>query len=174
MRRTSAPCRSIWGGAATRHASTATSRPDPSARNRYNVTPSTPSSGWWSAGPSPSWTSLGERLDRLGTHVITRCNLTILLEPGQEHLAAFYRDHRVELVGSLPHYQEDLVDRLRGAGVFQKSLEALRRLNRVGYGEPGSGLRLNLMYNPAGAYLPPEQGASVSYTHLTLPTNREV
>jgi radical SAM/Cys-rich protein len=65
----------------------------------------------------------------------------------------------VELVGSLPYYQEDLVDRLRGEGVFQKSLEALRRLNRLGYGQPASELRLNLMFNPAGAYLPPEPGA---------------
>ena len=107
---------------------------------------------------NPHYEYLVERLDSLGTHILTRCNLTILLEPGQEHLAEFYRDHRVELVGSLPYYQEDLVDRLRGKGVFQKSLEALRRLNRVGYGEADSGLRLNLMYNPAGAYLPPEQG----------------
>ena len=100
-----------------------------------------------------------QRLDQSGTQILTRCNLTVLLEPGHEHLAEFYRDHRVELVCSLPYYQEELVDRLRGAGVFRKSLEALRRLNRVGYGEPGSDLKLNLMYNPAGAYLPPEQGA---------------
>ena len=72
-------------------------------------------------------------------HILTRCNLTILLEPGKEHLPEFFRDHRVELVCSLPYYQEDLVDRLRGPGVFQKSLEALRRLNRVGYGATGLG-----------------------------------
>ena len=92
----------------------------------------------------------------MGIHILTRSNLTVLLEPGKEHLAEFYRDHRVELVCSLPYYQADLVDRLRGEGVFQKSLEALRRLNRLGYGEPDSGLRLHLMYNPGGAYLPPE------------------
>jgi radical SAM/Cys-rich protein len=108
---------------------------------------------------NPHYERLVERLDQAGTHILTRCNLTILLEDGKEHLPEFYRDHRVELVGSLPYYQEDLVDRLRGPGVFQKSLEALRRLNRIGYGEPGSDLRLNLMYNPAGAYLPPEQEA---------------
>ncbi len=108
---------------------------------------------------NPHYEYLVERLDQSGAHIITRTNLTILLEPGQEHLAEFYRDHRVELVCSLPYYQEDLVDRLRGAGVFQKSLSALRRLNRLGYGQPESGLKLNLMYNPAGAYLPPEQGA---------------
>ena len=116
------------------------------------MTPSTPSSGWRNAGPSPPWTSPAGRRNSipitstwwsgwtdLGTHILTRSNLTILLEPGKEHLPEFYRDHRVELVCSLPYYQEDLVDRLRGAGVFQKSLEALRRLNRLGYGEPGLG-----------------------------------
>ncbi|MBM4302087.1 MAG: radical SAM/Cys-rich domain protein [Deltaproteobacteria bacterium] len=108
---------------------------------------------------NPHFEYLVDRLDRSGTHILARSNLTILLEPGKERLAEFYRDHRVELVCSLPYYQEDLVDRLRGKGVFQKSLEALRRLNRLGYGEPDSGLRLNLMYNPAGAYLPPEPGA---------------
>ncbi len=107
---------------------------------------------------NPHYEYLVERLDQGGTHILTRCNLTILLEPGKEHLPEFFRDHRVELVCSLPYYQEDLVDRLRGTGVFQKSLNALRRLNRVGYGESPD-LRLNLMYNPAGAYLPPEEGA---------------
>ena len=89
---------------------------------------------------NPHYEYLVEQLDRLGTHILTRSNLTVLLEPGKEHLPEFYREHRVELVCSLPYYQEDSVDRLRGTGVFQKSLEALRRLNRVGYGEPGSGL----------------------------------
>ena len=108
---------------------------------------------------NPHYEYLVERLDQAGTHILTRCNLTILLEPGKEHLPEFFRDHRLELVCSLPYFQADLVDRLRGAGVFEKSLEALRRLNRVGYGEPDSDLRLNLMYNPAGAYLPPDQEA---------------
>jgi radical SAM/Cys-rich protein len=108
---------------------------------------------------NPHFEYLVTRLDQAGAHILSRCNLTVLLEPGKEHLPEFYRDHRVELVCSLPYYQEDLVDRLRGAGVFQKSLEALRRLNRVGYGEVDSDLKLNLMYNPAGAYLPAEQGA---------------
>ncbi|MCK9375175.1 MAG: arsenosugar biosynthesis radical SAM protein ArsS [Syntrophobacterales bacterium] len=106
---------------------------------------------------NPHYEYLVERLDQEGTHILTRCNLTILLEPGKEHLPEFFRDHRVELVCSLPYYQEDPVDRLRGAGVFQKSLEALRRLNRLGYGESPD-LRLNLMYNPAGAFLPPAEG----------------
>ncbi len=106
---------------------------------------------------NPHYEELVERLDEAGTQILTRCNLTILLEPGKEHLPEFFRDHRVELVCSLPYYQEDPVDRLRGAGVFQKSLDALRRLNRAGYGESPD-LRLNLMYNPAGAYLPPAEG----------------
>jgi radical SAM/Cys-rich protein len=106
---------------------------------------------------NPHYEYLVERLDQVGAHILTRCNLTILLEPGKEHLPDFYREHRVELVCSLPYYQEDLVDRLRGTGVFHKSLEALRRLNRVGYGESDSDLKLHLMYNPAGAYLPPAQ-----------------
>ncbi|MFI5355324.1 MAG: DUF3641 domain-containing protein, partial [Desulfobaccales bacterium] len=80
-------------------------------------------------------------------------------EPGFDHLPEFFRDHRVELVCSLPYFQEDPVDRLRGPGVFRKSLEALRRLNRVGYGVRDSDLQLHLMFNPAGAYLPPEQAA---------------
>lgn len=108
---------------------------------------------------NPHYEYLVERLAQAGTHILSRCNLTILLEPGKEHLPEFFRDHRLELVCSLPYFQEDLVDRLRGAGVFEKSLEALRRLNRVGYGESDSDLRLNLMYNPAGAYLPPDQEA---------------
>jgi radical SAM/Cys-rich protein len=107
---------------------------------------------------NPHFEALVDRLHRLGVHILTRCNLTVLLEPGKEHLPGFFRDRGVELVCSLPYFQEDLVDRLRGAGVFQKSLEALRRLNRVGYGQADSGLKLHLMYNPAGAYFPPEQG----------------
>ena len=107
---------------------------------------------------NPYYEYLVERLDQSGTHIINRSNLTILLEPGMEHLGEFYRDHRVELVCSLPYYQEEVVDRVRGAGVFQKSLEALRRLNRLGYGQPDSDLKLSLMSNPAGAFLPPEPG----------------
>jgi radical SAM/Cys-rich protein len=108
---------------------------------------------------NPHYEYLVEHLAQAETHILSRCNLTVLLEPGKEHLPDFFREHRLELVCSLPYFQADLVDRLRGAGVFEKSLEALRRLNRVGYGEPDSDLRLNLMYNPAGAYLPPDQAA---------------
>jgi radical SAM/Cys-rich protein len=92
-----------------------------------------------------------------GVHVIDRCNLTILEEPGQEDLAEFLARHRVEVVASLPCYLEENVDRQRGNGVFQASLRALRRLNGVGYGRTGGALSLNLVYNPQGPALPPPQ-----------------
>jgi radical SAM/Cys-rich protein len=106
---------------------------------------------------NPHFEYLVERLSQTGAHIIDRCNLTILLEPGKEHLPEFLRQHRVELVCSLPYYQEDPVDRLRGPGVFNKSLTALRRLNDLGYGDEDSGLKLNLMFNPSGAYFPAPQ-----------------
>jgi radical SAM/Cys-rich protein len=92
-----------------------------------------------------------------GVHVIDRCNLTILEEPGQETLAGFLADHRVEVVASLPCYLEENVDGQRGKGVFEASIRALRRLNAIGYGDEGSGLLLNLVYNPQGPSLPPPQ-----------------
>jgi radical SAM/Cys-rich protein len=93
----------------------------------------------------------------LGVHVIDRCNLTILNEPGQEDLTAFLTAHRVAIVASLPCYLESNVDRQRGAGVFQRSLQALRQLNAAGYAMSGTGLTLDLMYNPQGPALPPSQ-----------------
>jgi radical SAM/Cys-rich protein len=94
-----------------------------------------------------------------GIRVIDRCNLTILLEPGQEELAAFLAGHEVEVVASLPCYLEDNVDRQRGKGVFDKSIAALRRLNEAGYGDSRSGRVLNLVFNPQGPNLPPNQEA---------------
>ncbi len=93
----------------------------------------------------------------LGVHVMDRCNLTILEQPGQEGLAQFLADHGVEVVASLPCYMEDNVDAQRGEGVFAASIRALQLLNRFGYGVPGSGLALNLVYNPQGPVLPPAQ-----------------
>jgi len=93
----------------------------------------------------------------LGVHVIDRCNLTILNEPGQEDLTAFLTAHRVAIVASLPCYLESNVDRQSGAGVFQRSLQALRQLNAAGYAMSGTGLTLDLMYNPQGPALPPSQ-----------------
>jgi radical SAM/Cys-rich protein len=92
-----------------------------------------------------------------GIHVMDRCNLTILHEPGQQDLGPFLADHAVEVVASLPCYLEDNVDRQRGKGVFEASVRALRSLNELGYGEPGTGLTLNLVYNPQGPVLPPGQ-----------------
>ncbi len=93
----------------------------------------------------------------LGRRVIDRCNLTILFEPGQEDTARFLAAQGVELVASLPCYSRENVDRQRGRGVFRDSLDGLRLLNRLGYGTPGSPLRLDLVYNPQGPALPPSQ-----------------
>ena len=89
--------------------------------------------------------------------VIDRCNLTILEEVGQEDTADFLAANRVEIVASLPCYLEENVERQRGRGVYGKSISALRRLNELGYGVAGTGLILNLVYNPGGAVLPPSQ-----------------
>jgi radical SAM/Cys-rich protein len=94
-----------------------------------------------------------------GRHVIDRCNLTVLELASQHDLASFLADHRVEVVCSLPHYRAPSTDRQRGAGVFEKSIAALRRLNAVGYGHGSSGLRLVLVTNPVGAYLPGSQAS---------------
>jgi radical SAM/Cys-rich protein len=94
-----------------------------------------------------------------GVRVIDRCNLTILSEPGQDGLAEFLAGQQVEVVASLPCYSAANVDRQRGDGVFDKSIAALRQLNVLGYGQPGSGLVLNLVYNPQGPSLPPDQQA---------------
>jgi len=91
---------------------------------------------------------------RLGRNVIDRCNLTVLLAPRYAHLPRFLAENRVQVVASLPHYRADATDRQRGAGVFADSIEALRRLNAVGYGRAGSGLELVLVTNPVGAFLP--------------------
>jgi radical SAM/Cys-rich protein len=92
-----------------------------------------------------------------GLRVIDRCNLTILEEPGFEDMAEFLAGHRVEIVASLPCYLEENVDGQRGKGVFAASLAGLRKLNALGYGGEGSGLVLNLVYNPQGPSLPPPQ-----------------
>lgn len=93
----------------------------------------------------------------LGLRVIDRCNLTILTEPGYATLAEFLADNQVEITASLPCYLEENVNSQRGDGVFQASLAGLRQLNALGYGLPGSGRILNLVYNPLGPALPPDQ-----------------
>ncbi len=94
-----------------------------------------------------------------GLRVIDRCNLTVLLEDGQQDTARFLAGHSVKVVASLPCYLKENVDAQRGDGVFGKSIAALRLLNTLGYGRAGSGLELDLVYNPQGATLPPPQQA---------------
>jgi len=93
----------------------------------------------------------------MGARVMDRCNLTILEQPGQEDLADFLAANQVEIVASMPCYQQDNVDRQRGKGVFDGSIRGLRRLNALGYGRDETGLVLNLVYNPQGPSLPPAQ-----------------
>jgi len=100
---------------------------------------------------------LVEQARALGVHVIDRCNLTILSEPGQEDLTGFLAEHQVEVVASLPCYLAENVDAQRGDGVYVRSMNGLKALNAHGYGQPGSGLVLNLVYNPTGPFLPPPQ-----------------
>ncbi|HEY6298347.1 MAG TPA: arsenosugar biosynthesis radical SAM (seleno)protein ArsS [Candidatus Binatus sp.] len=104
---------------------------------------------------NPNFAMLVERARALGRKVIVRCNLTVTLEPGMEWLVDFYQRSGVELVCSLPCYTAENTDRQRGAGVFDKSIVALQQLNAVGFGR--GGLRLDLVYNPIGASLPPPQ-----------------
>jgi len=94
----------------------------------------------------------------LGVHVIDRCNLTILFEPGQEDLAQFLAEQGVEIVASLPCYMEENVEEQRGKGVYSDSIRAIQLLNRLGYGVTPE-LPLNLVYNPTGPVLPPPQSA---------------
>ena len=99
-----------------------------------------------------------EEIRKLGKHVIVRCNLTIILANKRfNDLPEFFKKHNIEVVSSLPSYTKDRTDRQRGDGVFEDSIKALQMLNSVGYGLDGTGLKLNLVYNPAGAFLPPAQ-----------------
>ncbi|GAC1586833.1 MAG: arsenosugar biosynthesis radical SAM protein ArsS [Chitinophagaceae bacterium] len=101
-----------------------------------------------------------EEIKKLGKHIIVRCNLTIILANKKHHdLPDFYKKHNIEIASSLPFYTSGRTDRQRGNGVFEDSVKALQMLNAVGYGKEGAGLVLNLVYNPAGAFLPPSQAA---------------
>jgi radical SAM/Cys-rich protein len=108
---------------------------------------------------NPSFRWLVAEVRRLGRRVIDRCNLTVLFEPGMEEFAGFLAVHQVEVVASLPCYQLENVEKQRGKGAFGKSVQALRLLNGLGYGRPGSGLVLDLVYNPVGPSLPPAQAS---------------
>ena len=107
---------------------------------------------------NPHFRSLVRDARAMGVKVMDRCNLTILSEPGFDDLAAFLAEQGVEVTASLPCYSPANVDRQRGDGVFDRSIAGLRQLNALGYGQDGSGLVLNLVYNPQGAVLPPPQG----------------
>lgn len=100
---------------------------------------------------------LAESASKMGRRVIDRCNLTSLLEPGQEDTAEFLAKNNIEVVASLPCYSRKNVNLQRGGGVFQRSIEALKLLNSIGYGRKDSGLVLDLVYNPLGGFLPPKQ-----------------
>jgi radical SAM/Cys-rich protein len=106
---------------------------------------------------NPHFHYLVEQAYAGGIHVMDRCNLTVLNEPGQGDLARFMATHQVEIFASLPCYQQDNVDGQRGKGVYAGSIEGIRKLNTQGYGQTDSGLILNLVYNPTGPYLPPSQ-----------------
>lgn len=106
---------------------------------------------------NPHFEYLMREASALGTHLMDRCNPTIIEEPGYEWVPDLLAELQVEVVASLPCYTSDNVDQQRGKGVFEASIKALRKLNERGYGYPGSGLQLNLVYNPAGPTLPPPQ-----------------
>ena len=106
----------------------------------------------------PDFYYIVSELRRRGRHVMDRCNLTILLESGYQNLARFLCENEVEIVASMPCYEPENVEQQRGEGVFDASIEALRLLNRLGYGRDDS-LPLHLVYNPNGAFLPGDQAA---------------
>ncbi len=106
---------------------------------------------------APPFRYLVEESRKLGKRIIDRCNLTVLLLPSQSSLAGFLAENEVEIVASLPYFLAERTDAQRGKGIFDKSIAALRLLNSLGYGRPESNLKLNLVYNPTGAFLPPSQ-----------------
>jgi radical SAM/Cys-rich protein len=118
---------------------------------------------------NPNFRLLVESVRAKNRDVIVRCNLTVLFVPGMEWLPEFYREHRLHLVCSLPCYTADNVEKQRGRGVFEKSIEALLLLNRIGYG--GDGLALDLVYNPVGPSLPPPQSELEATYREQLGTN---
>ncbi len=108
---------------------------------------------------NPHFRDLVRGVRKLGRRVIDRCNLTVLFEKGQEDTAQFLADQEVDIVASLPCYTAENVEAQRGRSVFQKSIDALQQLNGLGYGQGTERRRLELVYNPIGATLPPEEAA---------------
>lgn len=135
---------------------------------------------------NPHFCYLVQQARDIGVQVTDRCNLTILEQPDYEYLADFLAAQQVAIVASLPCYLEDNVDRQRGNGVFKTSIQALKRLNALGYGRDGSGLILNLVYNPQGPVLPPSQQnlevlyrehlskIGIAFNHLYTMTNMPI
>jgi radical SAM/Cys-rich protein len=124
---------------------------------------------------NPAFRWFVSQIRELGKHVIVRCNLTIIVANKKYNdLPDFYREHQVEVVSSLPFYNADRTDRQRGEGVFKGSIQALHMLNRVGYGIPGTGLLLNLVYNPSGAFLPASQSQLESDFKKELKKNYDI
>lgn len=109
---------------------------------------------------NPDFRWFVEQLSAKGKKILVRCNLTIIVANKKYHdLPEFFKEHNVEVVSSLPYFTSTKTDAQRGDGVFDKSIKALQMLNEVGYGKEGTGLILNLVYNPSGAFLPPNQSA---------------
>ena len=137
---------------------------------------------------NPNFKWFVEEIKKLDRHIIVRCNLTIILANKKYHdLPEFYKQHKIEVVSSLPFYTQDRTDRQRGNGVFEQSIAALQLLNDVGYAMEGTGLILNLVYNAAGAFLPPSQPSlekeykqalmqryGITFNHLFTITNMPI
>jgi len=142
---------------------------------------------------NPHFDYMVESARRLGKHVMVRHNLTVIFDgnpqtkESKEYLPEFFSKHQVEIISSLPYYQEFFTDKQRGRGVFNKSIEGLKRLNSVGYGTDGTGKVLNLVYNPVGPYLPADQRTleadykkelmgkfGISFNHLFAITNMPI
>lgn len=116
-----------------------------------------------------------EEIKKLDRHVIVRCNLTIILANKKfNDLPPFYKQHKIEVVSSLPFYTQDRTDRQRGDGVFEHSIKALQLLNEAGYGKEDGDLILNLVYNPAGAFMPPLQASLEKEYKKELWTNHGI
>ncbi len=136
---------------------------------------------------NPGFMSFVESCVDIGCRVKTRTNLTILNEDGYEDLPEFFAENKAEVIASLPYFLPDSADRMRGSGVFDSSIKALLKLNSLGYGMEGTGLILDIVYNPCGAFLPPAQKAvemdfrrelkkrhNISFTNLFTITNMPV
>lgn len=117
---------------------------------------------------NPHFRPFVRALRQRGVQVIDRCNLTVLFEPGHEDTAEFLAEQGVQIVASLPCYSRENVEKQRGKGVFDRSIRALQLLNSLGYGKPDTGLTLDLVYNPGGAFLPPSQEALQNDYHREL------